>query len=101
MPNWIQEIVYTKTTVTTSTWTRVATRTAQRRYLAFRNNATADFFVAATNTDPDTDTTGDAADLIKAGEKFYFDATLMPTSEIWVFQSSGTDKDFHTADVKS
>jgi len=99
MANWIDEATFAPVSIDDASWTLLLAREKQRRFLAVRNNSGELIFVAYTNTEP-VDANGDAGDRMVNGEKIYWDAAVMPTTDLWVWQSSGGAVNVHVASAQ-
>lgn len=97
MANRYGDAPYVKTSVATATWTQVSSDNHFRvRLVLHTRTGVVTFFVAFQRTEP---VTTDVAEELVGGGITRFSAIDMPTSAIWVFQSSGSPVDFFVSEV--
>jgi len=99
MANRYGDAPYVKTSVATATWVKVLEDNYNRVRLALHTRSgVATFFVALQRAEPTVGNT-DVAEELVGGAVLRFTAIDMPTSAVWVRQTSGGPLDFFVSEV--
>ncbi len=84
------DLTTTKTAVVTATYTKILSMKSDRQHLMYKRND-ADFYVFLQEATPSSTDEGTLIDSTYLGE--FWDGDNIPTSAVWVYQSTGGNKD--------